>query len=133
MTGKSKIFGGYTNIPWKREGGCKIMDSKSFLFSVRDDGSIVVLNSIQGKEEVRHNKGDLLNFYQSFKIMSDCNEHMKNWAYIKGGAYSKPPNLDKNSEECHLYLNHGSSFLQVKELEVYLITKKVSKGFFSKS
>jgi len=42
-----KIFGGYTPIPWRDEGGLQKFDNSSFLFSIRDDKTIVKLKSIK--------------------------------------------------------------------------------------
>lgn len=54
----ASLFGGYTPISWNNKGGSRKHDGSSFLFSVRDDDSIVKLdNNGDGSYEVHHSTG----------------------------------------------------------------------------
>ena len=57
----NKVFGGYTPIPWTSNGGGKKAKKTSFLFSVRDNDSVVKLEHQDG-HEVYHRKQWLLEF-----------------------------------------------------------------------
>ena len=42
-----KIFGGYTDIPWKEEGEWVEGNCNSFIFSLRDDFNFVKLRCLR--------------------------------------------------------------------------------------
>ena len=39
--GYNRIFGGFTDIAWKKEGKYQTGNGNSFIFSLREDGSFV--------------------------------------------------------------------------------------------
>ena len=49
-----KVFGGYTDISWKDNGGCKNGNGNSFVFSLRDDFNFVKLKCLYKSKEVYH-------------------------------------------------------------------------------
>jgi hypothetical protein len=55
-----KIFGAYTDIPWKLDSGWKTGNGNSFLFSLRDDSNFVKLRCLKKDREIYD--GDLCDF-----------------------------------------------------------------------
>ena len=49
-----KIFGAYTDIGWKNNGGLVNGNGNSFLFSLRDDFNFVKLRCFKKEKEVYH-------------------------------------------------------------------------------
>lgn len=64
---KNKIFGGFTDIHFKGEGGGTNMNGRSYLFSIRDDDSIVKIAHKQ-MNEVGHRRFTLVNYINSLYI-----------------------------------------------------------------
>ena len=51
----SKIFGGYTDIDWKSDDEDQISgNGNSFVYSLRDDLSFIILKSLDNEIEVYH-------------------------------------------------------------------------------
>ena len=83
-----RIFGGYTDIEWKSSGSYISGNRNSFLFSIRNDGSIVRIKS-KIHEEVYHNLDFLCCFGNDLSILSCCNKHTRNNSEI-GYYYDLP-------------------------------------------
>ena len=49
-----RIFGGYTDISWKKTGNGKDGSGNSFVFSLRDDSNFVKLKCLDKRREVCH-------------------------------------------------------------------------------
>ena len=49
-----KIFGAYTDIGWKNNGGWANGNGNSFVFSLRDDFNFVKLRCFKKEKEVYH-------------------------------------------------------------------------------
>lgn len=75
-------FGGFTNIPWSSEGGQQADKGKSFLFSVRGNGSVVKLSHIYGSE-VSHQKDFSVIFYQAFYVKFKENQDVSGFHKLK--------------------------------------------------
>ena len=71
-TTQNKIFGGYTNIPWKKVGRLKIDKGLSFVFSLKND-QLWKLKVKKGGYEVFHEEDKLIKFYGAFGIENNCN------------------------------------------------------------
>lgn len=81
---KNKIFGGFTDIAWGLDGGHKGNNGKSFLFSIRDDQSIVKLDCIDNEHEVYHDQQSLISFGGgSLDINLDFNNSKSKLVYYK--------------------------------------------------
>lgn len=74
-----KIFGAFTNIPWKSPkelGRCVGKDGKSFIFSIRDD-QIEILKNVNKSYEVYHKADALACFAYAFSIYDKCDNLSK--------------------------------------------------------
>ena len=51
-----RVFGGYTDVPWRMFGGSEgiVQRGNSFLFSVRPNGSVVKIRCRKKYDEVYH-------------------------------------------------------------------------------
>ena len=82
--GKKYVFGGFTDIPWRYMGGSDGLQqtNKSFIFSMRPDGSFEKLSSRKNQDEVYHSLGTIVNFANTIIVYSDCNTEF-NYASLK--------------------------------------------------
>ena len=55
----SKIFGGFTDIDWKSNGGFIKGNGNSFIYSLRDDSNFVKLKCLKKEYEVFHSSNYL--------------------------------------------------------------------------
>jgi hypothetical protein len=69
------IFGGYTDIAWTSEKKDLFENGNSFIFSIRNDQSIVKLKCLRKKNEVQHDK-DVMAWFghadNGLRITDDC-------------------------------------------------------------
>lgn len=114
-----KVFGGYTPIPWNINGGGKRSKGGSFLFSVRDDDSVVVLPH-EFCFEVYHRDVWLLEFANSIKLKECCNISENNMAKLDVN-YPPPNRFNAPIDQISYFLNHGKRNFNVRELEVFLV------------
>ena len=68
-----KLFGAFTDIPWKSSGGWVGKDGNSFLFSLKDNEHIEILKNVNKSEEVCHFENRLTYFSSAFCIHDNCN------------------------------------------------------------
>lgn len=68
LSDKKCVFGGYTPIAWSRSGDQKKNDGSSFLFSVRNDNTIVKCEHIDRKYECFHSSDTLVSFGEGLWI-----------------------------------------------------------------
>ena len=54
-----KVFGGYTDISWQKNGDWKDGNGNSFVFSLRDDLNLVKLKCLNKSNEVYHEANHL--------------------------------------------------------------------------
>ena len=110
------VFGGYTTIPWGCKDGDQEGEGKSFLFSVRNDNSVVKLELEAGENvEVFHRKDCLCNFGggSDIDVITECTKHSRNNTNLT--RYKAPPRSGAH------YLNGGKRNFKVNELEVFLV------------
>ena len=78
-----KIFGAYTDIPWKSENLGKHVkgNGNSFLFSLRSNNQFTKLKNIKGEYEVYHDIDELCCFLNGFYIADNCdnNKHFNDY------------------------------------------------------
>ena len=116
-----KIFGGYTDIPWKERGGYEKGNGNSFLFSLRDDFNFVKLRCLNKDKEVCHHPYILGSFGGGcgFTLFDDCNININSLSNLGAWDYYELPNgIKVDSDECQSYLA-GSRNFKVLEIEVY--------------
>ena len=75
-SGKGKIFGGYTDIPWSAKGGWRKRNAKSFLFTMDAEGQLTKLGSKDGRNETYHDKDYLVCFGDTLTVYAKLNRRM---------------------------------------------------------
>ena len=98
-----KVFGGYTDIPWQDNGGCKNGNGNSFVFSLRDDFNFVKLKCLKKSDEVFHDSNFLTvigDWASGFSIRYDCNinTHSNSNLGIKE-LFELPQDIEADSNE----------------------------------
>lgn len=82
------VFGGYTDIPWDSPSSSKKIkkNGNSFVFSLRDDNSIVKLQNM-GNEEVVHDKKRHVCFRYAIYVKNNCNKNSKSSTGVYNDEY----------------------------------------------
>lgn len=121
--GSGRVFGGFTNIPWRSYGGSDGIDQigQSFLFSIRDDGSIETFRARKRMDEVYHQNYALVKFANTIHIFTDCNMRYDNVASLAHQSNFTMSNKLKSDEKmAETYLG-GFKRFRVAEIEVFIV------------
>ena len=119
-TKTNNIFGGYTKIPWKTLISSRyIKDDTAFLYLLRSSKSyspqifLIKDDPLDQDTAVYHSKDYMCTYGagHDIKISSECNENAT--SYVYGSRYKVPRHI------APYYLNGGSEYFKVKELEVF--------------
>ena len=79
MSELGKIFGAYTEIPWKKGDDCfKPGNGNSFIYSLRDDSNFVKLRCLDIDYELVHRPDCICDFGNAdgFLISNNCNIYL---------------------------------------------------------
>lgn len=77
-TDNNAIFGGFTNIPWKSNGGSVKGDGKSWLFKYNPmDLTAHRFGHVKGHTETVHDKNKLCCFDWAIELTDGCNQKVK--------------------------------------------------------
>jgi hypothetical protein len=116
---KGNIFGGFTSVEWKSNGGLKGDDSqKSFLFTLKNPHNIparrFALKATWKQRAILCYSDEGPCFGDMF-VLDNCNANTSSLTAL-GFAYTNDTGLDR-----YVVLT-GSEYFQVKEIEVFEIT-----------
>lgn len=105
-----RILGGYTDIPWASQGGDQKGNGNTFVYSVRENGSIKKLKISQGFTESYHAK-DYLQFGNEVIEIGTSNQCQTK--FLKNDGVMFDPKIDIN---CYFT---GKRKFAVTEIEVF--------------
>lgn len=111
-----QTFGGYTDIAWSTSENSIEANHKSYLFSIRDDYSIVKMNSVKNSEVHHSSSKYLAAFSGGLYLHRNCHNNTDSQQSSPTYHYERPPINDPN----HSYLA-GSQFFSCEDIETYQV------------
>ena len=127
------IFGGYTDIPWSKQGGKVIGKNNSFVFSIQKDGQIRKFKHVPTSNgEVFHDQemGSFIHAIEFFigSAISGTTSLGNFYEEPSELKYNEPTRasqsfITKSTENIvgKHFLNGGKEIFMIKEIEVYQV------------
>ena len=92
-----KVFGGFTDIPWKSSGAAEKSNGNTFLFTINKNDTIHKLKCIPGKTEVFHRENQLTFGSSTIYIEDSDLRNQSCKTFLGEGEFEVPKHANKDT------------------------------------